>query len=193
MKDQQSPILHLQLKHPAKWIKCIYGDAGALLGMLWSHAFASTERTKCLHYNLHFSSHYLPIDCCLFAIECMLCFLSRWLLCWLQYELDCHPMPCDVSRSPSLCFGVNLSTTKAVLNVFSGWHSSDGKNEGSLVARGWFGVEIGRGWWLQTIIVNDVVNLLRYRRSTDKVVQNDCSKWACYGADETPTHQFWCK
>jgi len=52
---------------------------------------------------------------------------------------------------------MDSSATKAVLNVFSGWHSCDRQNEGSLVARGWFGVGIGRGWWFQAIIVDDVV------------------------------------
>jgi hypothetical protein len=31
-----------------------------------------------------------------------------------------------VARSPRPRFGVNLGTTKAVLDVLRGWHSSDG-------------------------------------------------------------------
>jgi hypothetical protein len=47
----------------------------------------------------------------------MLCFISRWLLCWLEYELCCRPVPRDISLSPRLRFGVNSSTAKAVFSA----------------------------------------------------------------------------
>jgi hypothetical protein len=59
-------------------------------------------------------------------------------------------------------FGVNLGTTKAVLNGLSDRHSSGGESEVPLVSRGRFGDGIGRSWWYQAIIVDDVGSNARF-------------------------------